>query len=555
MEVFLTEDDPGFDLIIGNPPYVRQEDILPPEDPEYLEYLLKEENADEKKEVNRAYKKELSDKVYSTYPFLDTTIRTDVDGTRRTIPIYGRKVPGRSDLYVYFQLLCPQYLNSNGTFCFIISNSWLDVGYGSFVQHFLLKHAKLFAIYDSNVRSFSAKVNTVIYLHSALLNTDLSDRNFKNLEAIDNKVRFILNKTNYSDAAYSPILIEQENLSTNKFRDFYRVVIESQKNLFDAAYDLSSKKYEGDKWGGKYLYAPEIYWKIFDSAEEKKLNKKIGQFFEGERYLNTGGADGFFVITNFENNEQSFRVIINNEETIEVPHELVEPLIKDYVKQNRQIKVDGFDAYCFVADPISLSNSASEYIKWGEEEGYHKKSVTKYQDPWYKPTRQMLHGAELLVPRSFNDTFVIYYNPKKFLSLRFYRLHIKKGNLQNFVGLFNSTLMYLYLETLGNKSLGEGALDFFMESFLRMKFPIVQNKSLIQSTEKLYSRDIENVFDELGFKSEKNIRSQFPQPKKDRKVIDDIIFDELGLTKEERKEVYWSVAELVKQRLDKAASR
>ena len=32
------------------------------------------------------------------------------------------------------------------------------------------------------------------------------------------------------------------------------------------------------------------------------------------------------------------------------------------------------------------------------------------------------------------------------------------------------------------------------------------------------------------------------------------IFNELGLTDNERKEVYWSVCELVKQRLDKARS-
>ena len=36
--------------------------------------------------------------------------------------------------------------------------------------------------------------------------------------------------------------------------------------------------------------------------------------------------------------------------------------------------------------------------------------------------------------------------------------------------------------------------------------------------------------------------------------IDDIIFDELGLTKEERKEIYYSTAELVQQRLQKAKS-
>ena len=40
----------------------------------------------------------------------------------------------------------------------------------------------------------------------------------------------------------------------------------------------------------------------------------------------------------------------------------------------------------------------------------------------------------------------------------------------------------------------------------------------------------------------------------DRKALDDIVFDALGLTEEERKEVYWAVAELVQNRLKKAKS-
>lgn len=39
-----------------------------------------------------------------------------------------------------------------------------------------------------------------------------------------------------------------------------------------------------------------------------------------------------------------------------------------------------------------------------------------------------------------------------------------------------------------------------------------------------------------------------------RKALDDIIVDILGLTEDERNEVYWAVCELVKNRLDKARS-
>ncbi len=49
-------------------------------------------------------------------------------------------------------------------------------------------------------------------------------------------------------------------------------------------------------------------------------------------------------------------------------------------------------------------------------------------------------------------------------------------------------------------------------------------------------------------------RQSYPNPLPDRKALDDIVFDAPGLTEDERREVYWAVAELVKNRLDKAGS-
>lgn len=50
------------------------------------------------------------------------------------------------------------------------------------------------------------------------------------------------------------------------------------------------------------------------------------------------------------------------------------------------------------------------------------------------------------------------------------------------------------------------------------------------------------------------IREQKPNPLPDRKALDDIVFDILGLTEAERNEVYWAVCELVANRLNKAKS-
>jgi hypothetical protein len=67
-------------------------------------------------------------------------------------------------------------------------------------------------------------------------------------------------------------------------------------------------------------------------------------------------------------------------------------------------------------------------------------------------------------------------------------------------------------------------------------------------------REVRPIFEELGINPDKPIREQEPKPLPDRAELDKIVFDELGLTKEERKEVYWAVCELVKQRIEKARS-
>jgi hypothetical protein len=54
--------------------------------------------------------------------------------------------------------------------------------------------------------------------------------------------------------------------------------------------------------------------------------------------------------------------------------------------------------------------------------------------------------------------------------------------------------------------------------------------------------------------SKQPIREQKPNPLPDRKALDDIVFDILGLTEDERNEVYWAVCEMVKNRLEKARS-
>ncbi|GAH53130.1 unnamed protein product, partial [marine sediment metagenome] len=192
----------GFDVVLANPPYVRQE-LIGPVKPTLL----------------------------ALYPDATT---------------------GKSDLYCYFYARGLQLLRPGGQHVFICSNSWLDVGYGGKLQGYLLDRAHVRAIYDSAVeRQFAtADINTIIsHLERASGTAD-------QWQAADPLTRFVYLKAPF-----------QEALAHLELR---REVTRLQSQLRDAGLGKPNRsglrKYTGDKWGGKYLRAPDIYWRILEKA-------------------------------------------------------------------------------------------------------------------------------------------------------------------------------------------------------------------------------------------------------------------------------------------------
>ncbi|MDO9580572.1 MAG: Eco57I restriction-modification methylase domain-containing protein, partial [Bacteroidales bacterium] len=256
-------DKEGFDIVIGNPPYVRQEMIAAP-------VVHGVQVTDDKKE----YKAKLALSVYRAFP--------QFFGYKVSSNTVAHKINAKSDLYIYFYLHGLSLLNGKGSFCFITSNSWLDVGYGADLQEFLLKHSHVKLVLDNQVkRSFAnADVNSIIVLFSKP-----DDR----MEwALEKTARFVMFRVPF-EHILSPIIFDEiEEANERKATKEYRIFPIQQSKLLEDGCEIPEEeeigkaagpliktaRYIGNKWGGKYLRAPDIFFTIL--GEHGKSLCKFG---------------------------------------------------------------------------------------------------------------------------------------------------------------------------------------------------------------------------------------------------------------------------------------
>ena len=115
----------GFDVVIGNPPYVESRSKL------------------------------ISDEEKTAYG-------------NQVISDWGESLPRGSDLLIYFYPRSCKFLNDSGNGCFITQNAWLNTDYGHKFQQFSLNRFSFVKIIDSAAKFFSdtksQNINAVITL-------------------------------------------------------------------------------------------------------------------------------------------------------------------------------------------------------------------------------------------------------------------------------------------------------------------------------------------------------------------------------------------------------
>ena len=412
----------GFDIVIENPPYVRHESIAEPTLP----------RAEVTTENKKAYKAKLARAVYQAFP--------EFFGYQPLKDKVRHKLDAKSDLYVYFYFHGLSLLNPRGTFCTITSNSWLDVGYGKNLQEFLLKQCHIKMVLENSVkRSFKGvNINTVIALISA------PEKDWD--AALQNKVRFV-NFTVPFEAILDPVIFyEIETASARVSTPEHRIRPVPQAAIFASGQNETSV-YAGDKWGAKYLRAPDIYWHLLEKGRGKLV--RVEDAAEKVRRGVTTGANKFFVL---------------DRETISDWHietEFLQPVIdgREGIK-SLLIHPEQFPCQLFLCSKEKEAlegTGALAYIESGEAQKFHQRPTCRARPRWYdvgNPAQpplifnvQILSTARTLCARDgcyALDQFIGIYAPPD--------LHIP------FCISLNSTLFQLMVNLGGRSNRGYGSL-------------------------------------------------------------------------------------------------
>ncbi|MXZ00923.1 hypothetical protein F4Y93_09860 [Candidatus Poribacteria bacterium] len=435
----------GFDVVIGNPPYVRQEKI------KRLKPTLK--------------------KRYTCYT-------------------------GAADLYVYFYERGLQLLSPNGIHTFICSNSWLDVNYGAPLQKYLLDNTAGAVICHSEAeREFeSADINTIV----SILQNGTPDA--------DSHIRFLTFKTFIGDPD-----IESRRERTRTYTELKQS-------------GTRENKYAGDKWGGKYLRAPDIYWTLLEKGKDKLV--RLGDVAEVRRGFTTGANEFFYL--------DAERI---REWGIEA--EFLKPVIKS-PRECKSIRVDPsqlqFKLFMCHADRAVLADTAAlDYIEWGESQGYHQRPSCRGRPRWWDL------GQREMPSLSFNYLIsstarTLYTQNGCYTSDNFQEIHIDSDLTLPLCASLNSSLFQLMVNMAGRSNFGGGLL----------KIQTYEVSELLCLDPKTVAFENETIFASTAW--------EMLDPSDDRRALDAIIFDALRLTQGERDGVYEAVVNLVESRLRKARS-
>ncbi|OYR83275.1 N-6 DNA methylase [Halorubrum ezzemoulense] len=435
----------GFDAVIGNPPYIRQENIPGKE------------------------------RVRGHLEHVD-----------------GESLSRRSDIYSYFITHATEFLREGGKLGFIISDRWLDTGYGEDLQEFILENYMIESIIKFDRQAFSdAMVGSTILILKKESDQTKRDNNITKFLRVQDSIDVEELESILKDDLPADQMIQAEH---------YRMVTMKQNLLHDES-----------KWS-VYFLAPPIYFEIYTHPSVGSLSS-IADVGSGEK----SGANAFFYRRR-EDWEQLGLL------------EYTSPLLKASGQLDK-IRFDDAaaeewgaldlapliqEAELELSDEFGDENPEDrfkrwlqqnghtdllEYIEQGEDQGYSDRATTSSRKYWFN-----LGSVER--PDMFNTEFTwrihrVAWNEAGAIATNQFHTINCEDNIDPKVlcGILNSRVSWLMCELRGRRAEGQGMTRSRMVVGDSKELPVVDPATISEENKARIVEALESLMekeDQLG---------------------------------------------------------
>lgn len=566
-------DLPPLDAVVGNPPYVRQEEIP-----------RSKKNDKKGKENNTGTKEYYAALVKEEQSF---------------------EVPGRSDFHCYFWPHAASFLKEDGRFGFLTSSQWLDVEYGFALQRWLLENFQILAIFESLDEPWfvGARVGTAATLLQK--QADYEKR-------MDNIVRFVqlrhpitevlahdgtsAGQIQAADAFRDEILSSREDTLNTR----YRVRLVRQSTLWEEGVRLGEilrktvenedandnahanpGEYYGGKWG-VYLRAPDLWFELQQETGERW--SPLGDICDVRRGI-TSGKDCFFFPRDVsaeclaeEPNPRKFkarfgvpasqvkagkiRLVACGEgrgEIKPIERKFLRPLVRTPLEVNDFViterKCPSLILWLPHGKEKIKGTHALRYIKWGESRDWHSGSTCRSRGQyraWYDLTDAPT--GPILWPLAHQYRHLVPYNPELVVPNKRYFPCKPRSELDSLVmpAVLNSSLAVLSKHIFGRQVGVEGNLDTEVMDTYMMLVPdprqatTRQCRRVAEVFEKMKDRKVlqflserrlrQMAYRESGREAElENLSDLCELDMADRRELDDAVLEMLGVSSRQRR--------------------
>jgi len=495
IEQGMVEEIGGFDAIVANPPYIRQENI---------ENKSGVRNHLSNKEVNASY------------------------------------FSKRSDIYAYFLTHSTEFLADDGKLGFITSDRWLDTQYGEDIQKFILNHYKIEAIIKFDQQVF----DDALVGSSILILSKEEDRNKRN----ENVAKFLRLRQEMGVEDIASIVEDEHEPDKMISTDAYRLVTQTQLSL-----------YEESKWNLFFMAPPMYFEmrgqdnviSVEDIANVTRgITSGANKFFYGrtEEFTDLGIEE--YTSNLLKATGQISKIRFDEEDAREWAvldvHDLVDQALEESDGEFGTEPKEQVENWLLENGHQSLV----EYIEWGESHDYDDRRSFQDKDIWF-------NLGDVAVSPILNTRFtwrehrMVWNEAEAIADQQFYMIQpdIEVDDLL-LCGILNSRITALTNELLGRRAGGEGMTRLQKTIYETEMLPIPDPRKIDDEDSERIKKGITNLMEK-----EDDLEEEAPIEAKEteKDELDKAVLGTMGL-EDRLDELKQSVEALVQSR-DKESGR